>query len=167
MGTIAFPAGKSDRVVTYEVSTSGCWEVTSHSSGGAPGKDYPQAFFNGREMHLHRVSYAFHNGPIPKGMFVCHKCDNRRCINPEHLFVGTPQDNNTDMSIKNRNRKGSRHHWAKLNEAHVIDIVAKRRFGYTVKALAGVHEVSCAAIRNILQGKRWNWLTHIKPEVVR
>ena len=55
-------------------------------------------------VNAHRVSWTIHNGPIPKGMFVCHQCDNPECTNPKHLFVGTRQDNTNDMMIKKRSR---------------------------------------------------------------
>lgn len=55
-------------------------------------------------VNAHRFSWTFYIGPIPKGMFVCHKCDNPSCVNPNHLFIGTRQDNTNDMMVKKRSK---------------------------------------------------------------
>lgn len=85
-----------------KIADSGCWEWT----GSTVPRGYGQIYFAGIKGRVHRVAYAAYVGPIPKGMGVCHKCDNPKCFNPEHLFVGTQTDNNRDKALKGRARNG-------------------------------------------------------------
>lgn len=77
---------------------NGCWEW----QGAVSGPGYGQTRFFGKSFAAHRVSYEIAYGAIKKGLFVCHKCDNRKCVNPNHFFLGTAKDNTLDMLSKGR-----------------------------------------------------------------
>jgi hypothetical protein len=83
--------------------TTGCWEWNNWTND----KGYGEFSIKKRKVLAHRASYMAHNNltELPKGMYVCHTCDNPPCINPNHLFLGTQQDNMDDMYNKGRRKK--------------------------------------------------------------
>ena len=81
---------------------TGCWIWTRSVDSGGYGRISLGRFLSGYRCPAHRVSWMLHNGPIQDGLVVCHKCDNRYCVNPLHLFVGSHIDNFNDMVRKAR-----------------------------------------------------------------
>lgn len=135
------------------------WKGKLHKSGYALmiyGKDHKQ-------IGAHRVSWIIHFGEIPEGLYVCHKCDNKKCTNPEHLFLGTPKENTQDMLKKDRKNTpiGEKVFSSKLTSKQVIKIKKMLSLGVTMTKLALKYNVSLSAISDIKKEKTWK---HIKSE---
>lgn len=152
---------ESLEALTTPEPNTGCWLWTmglSQTEGG-----YPVIWDRGRRGYGHRRMFELVHGPIPNGCEVCHRCDNRACINPDHLFSGTRADNVRDMYNKNR---GFRPHGelsvrAKLTEQDVAGLRKRLANGESTKVLAKDFGVSRSAVRGI--GKRETW-AHIGDE---
>lgn len=105
----------------------------------------------------HRISYEIHFGNFDGKLFVCHKCDNPTCVNPNHLFLGTLQDNVNDMVNKNRqfHPKGELHSQSKLKN---IDILEIRNSNMSSKNLSEKYNISINHINSIRRKEKWNHL---------
>ena len=109
----------------------------------------------------HRVSYELHVGPIPDGMFVCHTCDVKHCVNPDHLFLGTPYDNMADKMMKGRGiappiHRGERHRLAKLKCSDIPVIRKMVDNGVSRAQVARDYDVSWPTIDRITHGDGWS-----------
>ena len=111
-----------------------------------------------KRQRAHRFSYELHHGPIPPGMFVCHRCDCPACVNPTHLFLGTCADNSADMVAKDRGPRGERQGGAILSEAAAVAIRQRRDAGEAVRDLAHEYGVTAATIYAVAARKNWKYL---------
>lgn len=148
------------RVDKREADECWAWDV-------ADAYGYGWLWVHGRgNIKAHRLSWEIANGPIPKGMNVCHRCDNRICVNPAHLFLGTHADNVADMWAKERGsapplHRGERNPSAKLTDDAVRQIRALHATGeHSQAALARRFRVTQSAVWQVIHRKKW---THVTP----
>ena len=157
----------------YVTDQRGCWIFGGNIRTDGYGR------YRGRPAH--RVSWEQAHGAIPDGLFVCHHCDVKNCINPEHLFLGTHDDNMRDAWAKGRMKlprgpsgakhgrytkphrtaRGERVSSAKLTWAAVRDIRLAAAAGVDSRALAAQYGVSYPAIRKAIIG--WTWKQEFSP----
>lgn len=140
---------------------SGCWEWTAslYKNGyGKLGAEAPSK----STVYAHRVAWEVNHGPIPAGMLVCHKCDNRICVRPDHLFLGTAKDNSQDCLAKGRQvpgrLPGEKHHQAILKEVQVLEIKHRTSQGERGVDLAKEFGVTPETIYSIHAGRSWAYL---------
>lgn len=142
-----------------KVDTSGdCWVWTGKIATTGYGRIYDGV---SRMLNAHRYSWVLHNGPIAAGLQVCHTCDNRACVNPDHLFLGTQQENMDDMFNKGRNSEpprllGEKHGNAKLTAGDVRTIRRLYANGnVTMNQLAEEFGVGFSNISKIVNRVAW------------
>jgi hypothetical protein len=144
-----------------------CWEWQAYLRPDGYGSFRVEIGYNEK---AHRMSWILTHGPIPDGLFVCHVCDNRRCVRPDHLFLGSHQDNMDDAKLKGRFQSGDmnpsrrnpdrlsrgEHHTAKLTEEQVRQIRARYTPGYGhLTVLGREYGVTPDAIKFIVTRRNW------------
>lgn len=156
---------RKDPLIRFEKkfykTVGGCWNwqgATQSIGYGMMGMFDEQNPEKPMVMQLaHRLAYQFYIGPIPEGMDVLHHCDNRRCVNPDHLFIGTAQDNVDDMMEKGRHTKI--HLRGEEHARHILSWVqvrAIRASTLTIEKLAERYNVNHTTIHKILTNTTWH-----------
>jgi len=137
--------------ILYIISSEGCHICVSHACNG---DGYPYVSVNGIRWRASRFAYTFAKGKIPKGKVIRHTCDNRKCINPLHLVLGTPRQNNIDRKVRGRNRdqNGSKNNMSRLSEREVIEIYNSKK---SYKELSKLYNISFNRIWDIKGKRAW------------
>lgn len=137
----------------FETDGDNCWEWKASLRNGR----YGSFEYNNETFNSHRISYELYVGDIPENLYVCHKCDNPKCVNPSHLFLETQKGNMNDMVSKNRQAKlkGIDHVAAKLSEKEILEI---RNSNLLIRKLAKIYNCCQRHISRIKNKKCW---THI------
>lgn len=149
---VTWPQGPAeDRFWSKVEKTDTCWEWTAATMHG-------YGVFgvgDNRYQRAHRFSWEMHFGPIENGLWVLHKCDNPLCVRPDHLFLGTHQDNMNDAQRKGRNAHGERAGGARLTEGDIRRIRQLAENGMSHTAIAHEFGVHQPHISKILRGEIW------------
>ena len=139
--------------------SNGCieWTGTCYPAG------YGNVYFINKSWEVHRLVWLLYRGEIPQlkkshhGYCICHKCDNRKCINPDHLFLGTQLDNVADMDIKGRrvSLPGKLNPNARLNENDIKAIRELSKQGFSQRAIARKFSITHAHVGGIVRRTAW------------
>lgn len=130
-----------------------CWTWTGSKSLG-----YGLLFVDGQKYRAHRLSIELDGREMPDDMYACHRCDNRGCVRPDHLFVGTPADNVADMMAKGRDRYGDGDLHIRLTDEAVREMRVLAANGWCTEDLATRFRVSESRAFNIVTGRTWTHL---------
>jgi len=147
--------------IAYTDNSNNCWEWLDSIKGSYYGKI---SFKLGDKKYIissHRMSYYIHNNEDPIGNVILHKCDNGKCVNPNHLYLGTHKDNSRDMISKGRGKEqfknGENHKNSKLTEKIVLEIRRKNiEDGLQSTELAKMYGICQPAMSRIINRKRWS-----------
>jgi hypothetical protein len=128
----------------------GCWEWQAQLNNKGYGLFRPCG--TDPKVAAHRFSYRLAHRAIPDGKWVLHRCDNRKCVNPAHLFVGTHSDNMRDMFTKGRSGR------SKIGPDEVREIRRRKQVGEKYQDIANYLGVSLDAVKKIGAGRTWSYL---------
>jgi len=143
---------------------SGCWEWNSSFTR----QGYGQARIGQTMKAMHRFFFEHHKGPVNSGALICHRCNNRKCVNPAHLYAGTHKQNSADAIAAGTTTKGERMGTSKLKESEAISI---RESNMPALDIAAKYSISVWTVFDIRSGRRWSYLSaagfHRRPDKPR
>lgn len=139
---------------------NGCWEWQGYVAVDG----YGSFRFEREGDHTHRWAWRIYRGQIPDNSCVLHRCDNMRCVNPEHLFLGSHADNVIDKIRKGRQPRGESCHNARLSEEDVLEIRRMHDAGIRNKRIACRFDISLTHVGHIVRGRLWK---HVEAEVIQ
>lgn len=139
---------------TIPEPNSGCWLWF----GSTYNDGYGECWAFGKRERASHASYREFVCEIPEGKIIRHKCDNKHCVNPDHLIPGTQQENIQDKVERNRQAKGEVHGCSKLTEDQAIQIRRSKLSTYKLADLFGISQAQAAKIKS---GKAWTYLSEI------
>ena len=140
----------------YQIQENNCWLWTGGTRLNGKGVAYPRHHNDDQKsIGAHRFAYELTHGEIPKGMYVCHKCDTPLCVNPDHLFVGTHHDNMRDMVQKKRSFTGRGE--SKIGRSKLTNEQAQqiRLMQFSQSKIAALFGVSQSTISRIKRGESY------------
>lgn len=145
----------------------GCWEWIGAIKNNGYGVFTMKDGDDWKNFYAHRISWNINFGEIPRGLLVCHFCDNRKCVNPRHLFIGTEKDNSQDAARKGRccmqahpekRPIGEKNGGCKITEALVPTIRELRKEGYLIRELVQEFDLSKSQIKRIINRTNWKYV---------
>lgn len=142
-----------------KIKMNNCMEWNKSKFCKKSGFNYGQIKYKGKATKAHRLVYILLHGSIQVDQFICHFCDNPPCINPNHLWLGSPQKNSSDMINKNRSNFGEKHGNVKLTFNKVKQIRDKYNLGISKRELAKQFAISESHTDNIVNYRSWKNLT--------
>lgn len=168
LGARAIKQDLTERFLASVDKTESCWIWT----GSLTRSGYGRINIDGKMKRAHRVAWEMSFGPIPSDLCVCHICDNRRCVKPFHLFIGTSAENTADKVSKNRQarntrmgslvRAGEDHTQAKLSASDVEQIRLRSAGGESYAALGREFGVTKSTIYSAVKGRNWRGGSYVK-----
>jgi HNH endonuclease len=146
----------------YYVGESGCWIYT----GGWGSNGYGVIWHEGKQKSVHRVSFELYKGPVPPGLYVLHKCNNKPCFNPDHLYAGTAKQNTADMIEAGRfvDNSGERNGRAILSKREVGEIkflIAEGQLSY--REIGQIYGAAPNTVKTIASGRNWPLVEPVEP----